>query len=281
MGIAVVLGLMAALAYGCSDFIAGLATRRAGLLAATAGGFAAALVTTLVVIAVQRPVAPTAPVLAWGALAGLGSAVGSLFLYRGLAGGRMSVVAPLSGVVAAGLPVCVGLLRGERPGALAMVGIVVALLAIVLVSMAHGERGSSTALSLGVVDGLLAGVGFGLLYIAFDQAGTGNGVWPLVASQVVALTVVVVLGLATGGSLIAARADLLPVWAAGMLGAAATVFYLLATGHGLLSLVVVLTSLYPAVVVALAVVVLRERSTRVQVGGMVCAAIAVVLIVLG
>lgn len=274
---AVVFGLIAAVAYGGSDFLAGLTTKRASALAVTAGVQATALGGALVALPFFTG-RLSAGVAGWGALAGVGGTVGGLALYRGLAVARMNVVAPVSGVLAAALPVVVGLASGERPGALALAGVGVALLAIALVSLspAAGEtRG------WGVAEGLAAGTGFGVVFIGLQRAGDSSGVWPLVSAQSVAVVLAVALGLAGGRRVLPQRHAIPGIVLAGGLAFAATLLYLLATRRGLLTVVAVLVSLYPAGTVILAAVVLRERSTRVQVAGMAAAAAAVTLIALG
>ena len=127
-------------------------------------------------------------------LSGLGSGAGTVFLYRGLATGRMAVVAPVSAVGAAVIPVVVGLATGERPSVLTMLGIVLALPGIWLVARAveQPELAADRA-SSGLVDGLLAGVGFGLLFVALGQVPDGAGFWPLATSQSVALVAVALM----------------------------------------------------------------------------------------
>jgi drug/metabolite transporter (DMT)-like permease len=276
--VGVVLALIGAVSYGASDFIAGLMTRRAGSWSVVAVAQTAAVVCLLVVLPFL-PGSLTARGFAWGALAGVGTTIGTLALYRGLAQARMNVVAPLSGVIAAMLPVVVGLATGERPSTPALIGIGVALAAIVLVSLSaapeEAERPS------GVIEGLVAGAGFGLLFIALQRAGSSAGAWPVLASELVSVVAVVAIALVRHYPLVPGVKDLPGISAVGVLGAGATVLYLYATAHGLLSLVAVLISLYPAATVILAAVVLRERSTRVQVIGMLCAVVAVVLIARG
>lgn len=275
---AVVLALVGAVSYGASDFIGGLMTRRAGNWRVVAAAQIAAVVCLLIVLPLL-PGSPSGLGFAWGALAGVGTTIGTLALYRGLAQARMNVVAPLSGVIAAVLPVVVGLLTGERPSTAALIGIGVALTAIVLVSLSaapeEAERPS------GVVEGLVAGAGFALLFIALQRAGSAAGAWPVLASEVVSVVAVVGIALVRHYPLVPRVQDLPGISAVGVLGAGATVLYLYATTHGLLSLVAVLISLYPAATVILAAVLLRERSTRVQVIGMACAVVAVVLIARG
>ena len=275
----VLFALTSAILYGVSDFAGGLASRRTsvwpvGLLAcvgATAGA---------VVIALTEPGAPTSADLGWGLLAGLGSGSGTAFLYRGLATGRMGVVAPVSAVGAVLLPLLVGLLAGERPATLAWLGIIVALPGIWLVSREEGSvDGTATGprrLADGLADGIAAGIGFGLLFAALGQVPDSAGYWPLVANQVMSVVALVVAALALGGDPVPRhRAE---VWGLvpGVLATAAVFFFILATHHGLLSLAAVITSLYPAFTVLLAIVVLREHVHRDQaVGLLLCAATVV------
>jgi len=280
--VGVVLAVASAVAYGASDFLGGLLTRRLSpwLVAACAQlvGFAA-----LLVVAATVGGSPTSGALWWGALSGVGSGAGTFFLYRGLGNGLMNVVAPLSGVGAALLPVVVGVFAGERPSSLAWLGICCALPAIWLVSSGGSavatEAGASGA---GVRDGLLAGVGFGLLFVALGQVPAAAGLWPLAVGQGVAATVLV------GGAVAvrapwrtASRAPLRGAALVGLTAVAATTLYQLATRVHLVSVAAVLTSLYPALTVLLAVVFLRERVSRVQALGLGLAAASVVLVAAG
>lgn len=279
---AVLLAFLAAVCYGSSDFIGGLMTRRAGALSVLLAG----QVSGLVLLAVALPVfgdTPAVRPVAWGVLAGAGASVGTLALYRGLGTGRMNVVAPLSGVGAAALPVVAGIAIGERLGALSLAGVLVAIAAIVAVCSGARARGGAgrPAERLGVVDGLVAGAGFALLFVALQRAGTDTGLWPLLACQLSTLGALVGFGLATGRRLRPSPALLPGMAAAGLLGAGAVLLFVLATGHGLLSIVAVITALYPAVTVVFAALVLREPMARTQLAGLVAAAAGVTLIVFG
>jgi drug/metabolite transporter (DMT)-like permease len=272
---AVVFGLLAALAYGASDFVGGHTTKRSNPWTVVACSQTVAMVGVLIAI----PFLPgqlTVSAVLWGGLAGVGSAVGSIALYRGLSSARMNVVAPLSGVMAAAVPVLVGLVTGERPHLLALIGVIIALAAIVLVSLSRST--DSARRSSGVVEGLVAGGGFALLFIGLQRPGRHTGIWPLTMAEVVAVAVVVTATVIGGHPLRPAPRTVLGTGTAGVLAFAATLLYLLSTRHGLLSIVAVLVSLYPALTVILAAVVLHERSTRVQLAGMLAAAAAVGLI---
>jgi drug/metabolite transporter (DMT)-like permease len=276
MGILLALG--AAVAYGLSDFIGGLASRRTTpwpvALLAGVGGLAGA-----VVLAVTVSGDPTTADLLWGALAGVGSGAGSVFLYRGLATGRMAVVAPVSAVGAAVVPVIVGLATGERPSALVLVGIAAALPGIWLVAKVP-EAGDDHR-SGGLADGVLAGLGFGVLFVGLGQVPDGAGFWPLVGTQVA--SVVTVAAIAT-----ALRAPWLPSarsewWGAagGLVASGAVLMFLLASQTDLLTVAAVLTSLYPAFTILLAALVLREHIHRGQGVGLVLCGAAVAMVAAG
>jgi drug/metabolite transporter (DMT)-like permease len=279
--VVVLLALGSAVAYGISDFVGGMLARRisAWTVAVVAQCASTVCVTTL---ALATGGDPTRGDLAWGLLAGLGNGTGGVFLYRGLANGRMSVVAPLSAVGAALLPVVVGVATGERPSAITWLGVACAFPAIWLVSRSHDHPVSAAgARGLGVVDGLLAGLGFGLLFTALGQVPDSAGLQPLAVTQ--ATSVVAIIALAT-----LLRQTWLPreryAWRAvtiGVLGAGATTLFLLATQAGLLSVASVLSSLYPAVTVLLAVTLLREHIHRPQAVGLTLALAAVALVAVG
>lgn len=277
---AIVLGLLSALAYGASDFVAGLMTRRGGTVPVSAIGQSVGLLVAVPAVLLVPAALPTGPALAWGAASGLGSGIGTLALYRGLAVGRMTVVAPLSGVGAAVVPAVLGLALGEPLSPVAIAGIVLAIPAIVLVSL-HASGAAQGARWAGVPEGLASGAGFALLFVGLDRAGTGSGAWPLLAAQVVAVTALVGVGLATRRLRAVPRALLPGIVLFGALGGIATLLYLLASGMGYLAVVAVLASLYPAVTVLCARVLLGERWNAVQLVGLGASAVAVALIALG
>ena len=273
----VVLSLVAAIAYGLSDFIGGLASRRTSAWPVAFLASVGALLGCLV-LAVVVPGDPTRGDLAWGAVAGLGSGIGGAFLYRGLAAGRMGVVAPISAVGAAILPAIVGLATGERPDVLVWLGIAAAFPGIWLVSR---EPTADARLADGLVDGALAGLGFGVLFSAMGQVPDGAGYWPLVAVQIVSLFAIAVTAAAFKATwLPRARSEL---WGlvAGLLAAVAVLAFLLATQTGLLTVAAVLTSLYPAVTILLAALVLKEHIHRAQGVGLGLCAVAVALVAAG
>lgn len=281
---AVVLALCSAIAYGLSDFIGGVVSRRSSAWAVAVVGQCASTVCVLAVALVWRG-SPTGPALAWGAVAGLGSGLGTGFLYRGFASGRISVVSPISAVGAAAVPVLVGAATGERPSALVWAGIVLALPGIWAVSSvpdasaggADGSRGSGL-FGGGLVEGVLSGLGFGGLFATLGQVPSSSGLFPLVAANAVSVPTVVLLATAL-------RSPWRPrgrsVWwalATGPFGAAATAAFLLASQRGFLSVAGVLASLYPATTVLLAVALLRERVHLLQALGLALCALAIALV---
>jgi uncharacterized membrane protein len=273
------LALLAAATFGTSDFMAGLASRRLSALTVTGIAQTLGLMTAAVAVVLVGGDGPNTDVLLWGAASGLGNVIGTLALYHGLAVGRMSVVATLSGLLAAVIPAIVGIALGDGLGTLTAIGIVIAIPAIALVSW-HPE--SAGAGGSGARWGIIAGLAFALLFIALAQAGTDSGAWPLLAGE--AVCVAVVAPWAARSVLAAGRAEHRPVLvavAAGFLAAVANLLFLTATGHGELAIVAVLTSLYPGFTVILARLVLAERWTRLQVIGLLAALVAVVLVSVG
>lgn len=277
---AILLGLLAALAYGAGDFAAGLGGRRTDSSAVAVVVQLVGLAAAGVAVLVFSGNGPLPNALIWGAVSGIGNGLGTLALYRGLAVGQMSVVAPLSAVVTAVLPVIIGLALGEHLSTLAGIGIGIVVPAIVLVSwQSNSERNAGTR--TGVVEGVSSGIGFALLFIALNQAGTRSGAWPLIAGQTVALLLVLPFGWRTFHRLRTDISTVSIIVAAGLLGGMANLLFLASTGYGQLSIVAVLTALYPAVTILLARIVLGERWSHFQMAGLVAAGVAIVLIAAG
>jgi len=279
--VTVLLSLLAAASYGLSDFNGGIFSKRGGpwavSLVAQLSGTALVLVVALV-----DGGSPDRSDLAWAWVAGVGNGFGTAFLYRGLSSGRMGVVAPVSGVGAVVVPVLVGLVTGERPDLSVWAGVALALPAIWLVSREPaGTVDGTVPRGSGVVDGILAGLGFGVLFAALAQIPAGAGFLPLALNQLVAGVAIVVVAMAL-------RQDWVPRsrWAlggviSGGLGALATGLFLVATHHGFLSVAAVITSLYTAFTVLLAAALLRERVHRAQGLGLGLCAASVVLVAVG
>jgi uncharacterized membrane protein len=271
------LGLAAALLYGGSDFGGGLLSRRLGEVRVAVYDSAAAAALAWIALAVCGSPGPTVRAVVWGLVAGLGGGAGTLALYRGMARGQMSVVGPVSAVGAAVVPIGVGLALGERPSILAAAGVLVALPAIVLVAASGSVRGK---LGAGMSDGLLAGLAFGILFVGLGQAGSHDGLWPVVCEQTSGMLPILFAAVKSREPLrLEVRAAVLPalVGAAAM---AASLLYFYATHFAMLATAAVLVSLYPGVTVLLARALLHERFTVVQRAGLGLCTIAVIAIAL-
>ena len=279
---AVLLGLIVAVSYGAGDFFGGLAAKRTPATSVVVWAQLLGLVLLGALMVVAPSGEATSRDLVIGAAAGTCGGIGVFLLFRGLATGRMSVVAPITAVGAAVLPVAWGLATGERPGVLVLVGVVAALVAVVLVARAdHDDDGEPGMAGSGVGWAIGAGVAFGSLFILFSEAGDGAGWWPLLTARLAGATVVAVGATAARQAIVPTRDSIRLVIAAGVLDVVANATYLLAVRRGLLSLVAVLSSLYPVVTVLLARIVLGERLVRVQVYGLAMGATGVLLIATG
>ena len=276
---AILLGLLAALSWGTGDFAGGMATRRAAETAVVLGTETIGLI-LLLVIAPLVGGSPTATDLALGAAAGLVGVAGLALLYRGLARGRASVVAPLSAVGAALLQVGWGLAHGEDPGGWALVGIVLALVAIGVVAGSADEPAAGDGLSrrAEIFCGLGAAVGFGFYLILVSETSDGAGLWTIVAARAAPVVVLLaVLGLLRR-PLVPGRDALGLVSVAGVTDAGANALLLLAVRGGLLSVVAPVANLYPAVTVLLARAFGHERIGRFRLAGLALAVASLVLI---
>jgi drug/metabolite transporter (DMT)-like permease len=269
----VLLAAGSALMWGVGDFSGGKASQRADAVHVTAVAMVLAL-PVLVVLVLAYPGSHVRPAdLAWGALGGLSGGAGIALFYRGLAGGAMAVVAPVSAVTSASLPLLLGLAIDRVPGTLALTGAVIAVVAIGLVSVG-GRGGPVTVRVVGLA--LAAGALFGTFFVCLRQASPDAGAWPLVAQRFAAA--------AAFWGLLAWRRTaprLRTVWAwtvaAGVLDVGANALYLAAVHHGALSVIAPVAALYPAGTVLLALAVERERMRPIQVAGLGLAATALVL----
>lgn len=278
---AILLALGAAASWGAADFLGGLAGRRHGP-GSEVGITIWSQALGLVILAAIAFVVPAGPAsgadLLWGALAGVGGGIGVALLYRGLAVGRMAVVAPITAAGASALPVVAGVALGEVPSALASAGVAVALTAIVLVSRPGDEvaAGDRTGPRAGLLEAAGAGLGFGIVLIALDRTGADSGLVPLLPMKATAAVVVALVGVARRRPLVVRAPSAITV--IGVLDAAAITAYLLASRIGLLPVVAVVGSLYPAGTVLLARTVLGERLTRTQLAGLALALVGVSVI---
>ena len=305
---AIALGFASALVWGAADFLGGLKSRKLALFAVMLVSQAAGLAPLLIAAAVRGEAPPGAGILPWCALGAFAGTVGLAAFYRGLATGAMGVVAPISSSAAA-IPVAVGILGGERPGALQLAGIAVAILGVALVSWEPTERdepvvhqpgegegqtltrshppgeGQTPAparMATGVGLALVAAIGFGFFFVGLDEASDRDLLWALVLTR----------SMSTGGMALAALAlrppglrlsavDMRDVALVGVLDVAANALFAAGTTLGLVSVVSVLGALYPVTTIILARFLLHERLRPLQRGGAAAALAGVALISAG
>jgi drug/metabolite transporter (DMT)-like permease len=278
----VTLAVLSGLIWGIGDFAGGKATQRAGALPVVWVSKLVSLpLLAIYLIATYVPI--TSIGLAWGAMAGVAGLVGLVLFYRALSAGAMTVVAPVTGVTSAAIPVVAGLAWGERPSAARLLGIGCALLAIALVSIAPNPPGGRQVVNWRLIAVALgSGAGFGLFFILLavaDKAAGGSvGLWPIAGSQLSSLII--------GGLLILiARPGPWPrgvglrfTMVAGPCDMTANALFLLAARSGDLSVVAPLAALYPVTTVILALLIDHERLHRIQVAGLAFAVAALVLV---
>jgi drug/metabolite transporter (DMT)-like permease len=273
--IAIVLALGASACWGVGDFLGGLTSRRMAVLAVLAISQLAGLVgITIAALGFGGEFLTSAGVAA-AVGAGIAGAIGLAGLYRGMAIGSMGVVAPIS-ASAAVIPVTVGLARGERPGGLQLVGVALALAGVVLVSR---EPGSGRTLAAGVPLALVAAAGFGSYFLFIDRASADDAYWAVVVARLASSSLALALAIALSRDALQVPRGSLPVLLAiGLLDVGANLLLALALNEGFVSLVSVLASLYPVLVIALAIVILHERPRRSQAfgGGAALAGVALI-----
>ncbi len=273
------LALTASASWGLGDFLAGLRARRLPVVTILVVAQAAGLGAIALVVAIRGVGPPEARYLLYGSLAGMAGAVGLVALYRGLAVGPMSIVAPIS-ATAAVVPVVADLVAGERPGPVQTAGIALAVLGVALASRTR-SGGRSRGAASGVGLALVAALAFGLLLVALGAASDGDPYWGTLSMRGTSFSLVVLAALLLRPSFELGEGDLPVLIAIGVLDTAGNVLFAVATTESLLSVAAVLGQLYPVVTVLLARAVLGERMTRVQGTGVVAVFGGVALIAAG
>lgn len=275
----VALGALVALAYGSGDFLGGISAKRLPTVTVLLVSQSFGLAVALVLVVALRDARPDAHVFVLSAAAGVVAVVALGLLFRGLALGRMSIVAPLSAIGGGVLPVAWGLLRGERPSALALAGVGVALIAAAIVGRgAEHDPAGTISPRLELALGAGAGLGFGVVFILFAESSSGSGMWPVLIARCASVPVLAIAAIVLGHSPRIARTDLAPVAGAGLCDVGANALVVLAVRRGLLSLVAPVASLYPATTVVLARLVLHERIGRQRAGGLALGLVGLALI---
>lgn len=283
MGVAVALALVSAIVYGISDYAGGRISRRFAPVAVTLVAEISLLMVLLVLVPLVEGDAPTERAMLWGMFGGFAGSLALIGLYATLSRGNMTVVAPVTGVVSALVPVAVGFAIGERPDAIAVIGIAAAIVAVALIGGLLGVAGKQVATRT-VWMAIAVGCGFGAMFVAYARAGDDAGLWPLLFSRFTGLPLVAaafVWRQRRSGPVEMGRRLFISATLVGLLVCVANGAYLVAARHGLLSVVAAVGAMYPASTIVLASTLDGERASRSQVVGMVVAAGAVVAITIG
>jgi uncharacterized membrane protein len=276
--IAIALALGASLSWGVGDFLGGVSSRRLPTFTVMAVSQVAGLAAVGALVAVLAEAPPGAGALTFAVGAGLGGVVGLAALYRGMAVGAMAIVAPIS-AAAAVVPLAVGLARGERPSALQLAGVGLVLLGVALTAHERGPAGPRLATGVGLA--AVAALGFGLYFVFIAEASDESQLWAVLVARAVSSLVAVAVVAARARSSSLRRGDLPVLMLIGLFDVGANCLLVLALDRGLVSIVPVLSSLYPVTTVLLARAVLGERIARAQQAGVALALAGVALISAG
>jgi uncharacterized membrane protein len=270
---------LSAVSYGVGDFVGGVAARQTAALRVMLASYpVSAALLAVVALSTGGPIHPGA--VLWGSLYGISQAVGVWWFYAAMGAGPISVVSQLTAVLNAAVPVAAGVAFGERPGAVAIAGLLLATFAVILVGQESRGDGVRRRRFTNRVAWLTvgAGVAFGLDFVLLRQAPVECQLWPLFFARMLATVLVLAAAAASGNLALPSKTPLRLAVAAASLDTFANVTMMLALHAWLLSLASAVISLYPAATVVLAMVVLRERVTRWQGIGMVLAMVSVGMI---
>jgi drug/metabolite transporter (DMT)-like permease len=273
----IVLAGLSALMYGVGDFCGGLATRKNPVHVVLVYSQLVGLLLALGFAFMLGQPFPSPADAAWGAVAGICGAAGLAALYSALATTPVAIASPVAAVTGAAIPVLLGVATGERPDALAWVGMALAVAAMVLLTAGRADKKKAGAVRRAVVLGAAAGIAFGFFFFAISRTSHASGLWPLVSARVATIIIVGIFVLASGKSLLPGGPGFPIALLSGCLDMGANIAFLLSARLGLLSLTaVVSSSLYPAPTVFLAMLIFRERLTALRAAGLVvaCAAVA-------
>ncbi|MBI5351170.1 MAG: EamA family transporter [Chloroflexi bacterium] len=277
--LSILFGLGAALGWGAGDFTGGLASRKTGAYRAVFFGEAIGIVLLLIVVEFSGEAFPNLKVAILAILAGALGTTGLILLYQAITRGLMSIATPVSALLAATLPVVVGMFREGLPKLLTLLGFAFALFAVWMISQSEGGVTDIIAHLSDLKLPLLAGIGFGSYFVLMHEAtSTGATIWPMVISRSGGMTLITVYMLVTRTSWKVTDSSAWPLLTInGILDVSGNVFFILAGQLGRLDVTSVLSSLFPGATVMLAWIFLKERLTRNQWIGIASALIAIVL----
>ncbi|MGE5227460.1 MAG: EamA family transporter [Planctomycetaceae bacterium] len=276
----VFLSAVAATLWGTGDFVGGVLTKRLHVLVVVTVAWAAGLVLVGAIAVATEPSLPSAHVLRWGLAGGVVGAIGLGSLYQGLSLGRMGIVAPIAAMSVI-VPVVVGFGQGDRPAAIQVAGMALAVIGALLAATAPDPAGRGRAKS-GLGYAVLAAVFIGLTMVCLAAAGADNAAWGALLLRVSSLPIVLVAALATRVSFRSASGrDVLALVGIGAADNGGNVLFAYASAHGLLALVSVVASLVPVATALWARFLLHERLTRHQLVGVALALAGVAMIAAG
>ena len=271
----VVFGLLASATWGAGDFSGGLATRKQSVISVLLLAHFVGLVLFLGLALLTHETMPAITDLGWGALAGLSGAVGLGALYSALAAGRMGLAAPMVGVIAAIIPVIIGIAANGAPAILQLIGFAIGIVSLWLVSYSGGQLPERKILGLAA----LSGLGFGMFLVLIDRVQSDAIFWPLAAARAASFLVMFAI------TVVSQRAwrpvdnrQWVLISLSGLLDASANALFVVAAQFGRLDIAAVMSSLYPAMTVMLAWVFLKERLSKIQLSGLLAALIAIIFI---
>lgn len=267
-------GLIAAITWGAADFSGGIATQRTSVYSVVIVAHSASMLILVWIAVLLHAPLPSLESWLWGGVAGLGGGFGLLLLYTALAEGKMAVAAPISAMVAAGIPVIFASFTIGAPGNLVILGFLLAIVAIWLLSGIDRKLLIIPDLRLPIS----AGVAFGFFFICLQKASITSIIYPLIAVRVVSVFSLLIYVLFTHKRIIPSRNSLGPILLSGFLDTVGNGSYALAAQLGRIDIAAVLSSLYPGATVLLAWILLRENINRTQMIGIITALAAIILI---
>jgi drug/metabolite transporter (DMT)-like permease len=275
----VILSTLSAILYGTADFSGGFASRENATLSVVAVSQTIGLLVALIALPFIGGAVPSPTALFWGALGGASGAVGLFMLYRGIARSVVAIVSPASALVGALVPMLFGIVMGERPSTLAVVGAALCLPAILLLAIEKGGMGTHVRAAL--LYGVVAGLGFGGFFVALSRTPPGSGLWPLIAARAASISLFIVVLTIRRDRISIAKPGRILVAVSGACDMGANILFLFASRIGLLFIASSITSLYPGPTVILARVFMHQRLGAFRLAGLILALAGMVLISVG
>jgi len=274
------LGLAAAISWGAADFTGGMATKRANVYGVVIGGELTGLIALFVLALLTGEPVPALENMLLAGLAGIGGGFGLILLYRALAGGQMSVAAPVSAVLAAAIPVIVTAVWQGLPSLAVMSGLLLALAAIWLIARGEDNEASLRVRLDTIRLPFLAGIVFGLFFVLLHHSSQDSLFWPIIATRLASVTFLIGFATSTRQAWMPQRRYWPIIALSGILDTGGNGLYVLSGQVGRMDVAAVLSSLYPGATVLLAWIILKEKMGRMQWIGFICALFAIVLIAL-